>query len=93
MSFMRCYGDKGDELKIIKNMRKIDFPKGPVVLALILGPMAETNFRKVLMLNQQSISFLYKRPIIFVILLFAVFSIILVVRKTKSIKRNINLIK
>lgn len=70
-------------------MRKLEFPTGPLVLALILGPMAETNFRRALMLNQQSISFLYDRPITIVVLLFSIFSIYSVVRRTQDIRKSI----
>jgi len=69
-------------------MRKMEFPTGPLVLALILGPMAETNFRKALMLNQQSISFLFTRPITVAILIFSIFSVVSVIRKTKYIRMN-----
>ncbi|AWK89372.1 tripartite tricarboxylate transporter permease [Azospirillum thermophilum] len=44
-------------------MQKWDFPASPVVLALIMGPMAEANFRRALSLSGGSYDFLYTRPI------------------------------
>lgn len=44
-------------------MQKRDFPASPVVLALIMGPMAEANFRRALSLSGGSYDFLYTRPI------------------------------
>jgi putative tricarboxylic transport membrane protein len=36
---------------------------GPLVLALILGPMAESNLRRALTLSQGDVSILFTRPI------------------------------
>ncbi|WP_084536992.1 tripartite tricarboxylate transporter permease [Azospirillum halopraeferens] len=44
-------------------MQKWDFPASPVVLALIMGPMAEANFRRALSLSDGGLDFLYTRPI------------------------------
>lgn len=44
-------------------MQKWDFPAPPVVLALIMGPMAEANFRRALSLSDGSYDFLWTRPI------------------------------
>lgn len=44
-------------------MQKWEFPPSPVVLALIMGPMAESNFRRALALSGGSYDFLYTRPI------------------------------
>lgn len=49
-------------------MQKWDFPASPVVLALIMGPMAEANFRRALSLSGGSYDFLYTRPITVVLL-------------------------
>src|SRR5699024_9118651 len=32
--------------------RKLDYPLGPLILGLILGPMAESNFRRALVMNE-----------------------------------------
>ena len=44
-------------------MQRSNFPASPVVLALIMGPMAESSFRRSLALSSGSYDFLYTRPI------------------------------
>lgn len=68
-------------------MQKIEMPASPIVLAIILGPMAETNLRKAMLMYQGDWSFLYTRPITVVFLFLAVFSVVSsYVRMQKSIK-------
>ncbi|WP_027131543.1 tripartite tricarboxylate transporter permease [Fusobacterium necrophorum] len=51
-------------------MTKVSIPTSPIVLAVILGPMLETNLRKSVIMYEGSYSFLYTRPItIFFLLL------------------------
>lgn len=52
-------------------MQKWDYPASPVVLALIMGPMAESNFRRAMAMSGGSYDFLYTRPITAVMLLVA----------------------
>ena len=49
-------------------LRQARFPMGPLVLALILGPMAESNLRRALVLSQGDISVFLTRPIAVVLL-------------------------
>ena len=49
-------------------MQKGGYPASPVVLALIMGPMAESNFRRAMSLSGGSLDFLYTRPITLVLL-------------------------
>ena len=58
-------------------MQKWDFPASPVVLALIMGPMAEANFRRALSLSGGSYDFLYTRPITVVLLTVAILTLFL----------------
>lgn len=44
-------------------MQKLEFPASPIVLALILGPMAERELRKALMMSDGDASVLLTRPI------------------------------
>ena len=60
-------------------MKKLDYPLAPVVLAVILGPIAETNLRRALMTNPEWTTFL-TRPISALLLLLALLSIALSVR-------------
>lgn len=43
-------------------MSKGGYPLSPIVLALILGPMAEGNFRRSLVMSQGSYSIFFQRP-------------------------------
>jgi putative tricarboxylic transport membrane protein len=44
-------------------MRRWDFPVGPAVIGLILGPLAETQFRRALSISQGDASVFIERPI------------------------------
>ncbi|EWY41780.1 C4-dicarboxylate ABC transporter permease [Skermanella stibiiresistens SB22] len=57
-------------------MQKWDFPASPVVLALIMGPMAEASLRRALSLSNGSYDFLYTRPITVVLLSAAALSLL-----------------
>jgi putative tricarboxylic transport membrane protein len=57
-------------------MRKFDFHGSPIVLALILGPMAEYNFRLSLISSHGDYSIFFTRPICLGFLTIAVFSAI-----------------
>ncbi|WP_295891363.1 tripartite tricarboxylate transporter permease [uncultured Vibrio sp.] len=54
---------------------KLEIPTSPILLAIILGPMAETNLRKALLMYDNSWSFLYERPIALAFILLAIFSV------------------
>lgn len=56
-------------------MQKGGFPASPVVLALIMGPMAESNFRRALSLSNGSFDFIYTRPITATLLLLAMLTL------------------
>ncbi|MBI1387523.1 MAG: C4-dicarboxylate ABC transporter permease [bacterium] len=57
-------------------MRVYGFPSAPIVLALILGPMAESNLRGALMQPDSGVMMFVTRPITAVLLLFAIASLI-----------------
>ncbi|ORC36633.1 C4-dicarboxylate ABC transporter permease [Marispirochaeta aestuarii] len=66
-------------------VRKINVPLGPIVLALILGPMVEENFRKSLVMSYGDYSVFFVRPISAVLLLLALISVITtIVRERKG---------
>ncbi|MBA2450917.1 MAG: tripartite tricarboxylate transporter permease [Chloroflexi bacterium] len=56
-------------------MRKFEYPAAPVVLALVLGPLMETNFRRALTISQGDYSVFLTHPISAVLLLAAVLSL------------------
>jgi putative tricarboxylic transport membrane protein len=70
---------------------KLDIPSSPILLAIILGPMAETNLRKSLMMYEGSWSFLYDRPIALAFIVLAVFSVYSTMKMKKKQKLNANL--
>jgi putative tricarboxylic transport membrane protein len=52
-------------------MRRLDFPVGPVVLGVILGPLLEAQFRRAMSISQGDLSVFATRPLSAVILSFA----------------------
>jgi putative tricarboxylic transport membrane protein len=44
-------------------MRRWNIPVGPAVIGLILGPLAETQFRRALAISQGDLSVFYTHPI------------------------------
>ena len=70
-------------------MQKWDFPPSPIVLALIMGPMAESNFRRALALSGGSYDFLYTRPITATFLAIALISMFYPVIRLYLAKRRL----
>ncbi len=65
--------------------RLLDVPLGPIVLALILGPMAEANMRRALILSGGSFTTFFTRPISLILLILSAASLLTsVIRKRKS---------
>ncbi|MCF6322285.1 MAG: hypothetical protein L3J32_11040, partial [Rhizobiaceae bacterium] len=54
-------------------LRFLDFPMAPMILGFILGGMMEENLRRALLINDDSWSFLWERPLTLTILLIAAF--------------------
>lgn len=70
-------------------MQKGGDPASPVVLALIMGPMAESNFRRALSLSGGSLDFLYTRPITLALLTLAAFTLLTpIIRKIMRLRRQ-----
>ncbi|KPK59424.1 MAG: tricarboxylate transporter [Gammaproteobacteria bacterium SG8_31] len=44
-------------------MRKLDYPMAPAVLAIVLGPLAETSMRQSLLMSQGEFAIFFERPI------------------------------
>jgi len=53
-------------------MRRLDFPIGPTILGVVLGPRIEQEFRRALAISQGDVTTFVTRPISLVILLVAV---------------------
>jgi putative tricarboxylic transport membrane protein len=52
-------------------MRKLDFPVAPVIVGMILGPMAEVQFRRAIQITQGDLTIFVTRPISLTLLLIA----------------------
>jgi putative tricarboxylic transport membrane protein len=44
-------------------MRKFDFPTAPVIIGMILGPLAEMNFRQAMTISQGSPWIFFEKPL------------------------------
>ncbi|GGY07315.1 C4-dicarboxylate ABC transporter permease [Litchfieldella qijiaojingensis] len=60
-------------------LAKLDYPLAPLVLGVILGPIAETNLRRALMTDDNWTLF-FTRPVSLALLALAVISVILAIR-------------
>lgn len=69
-------------------MQKWEFPPSPIVLALIMGPMAESSFRRALSLSSGSYDFLYTRPITAAFLIIALITLFYPVLRRYQKKRQ-----
>lgn len=56
-------------------LQKADFSVSPAVLGLILGPMAEANFRRALLMSEGSYSIFFNSPIAWVFLILTIFTL------------------
>jgi putative tricarboxylic transport membrane protein len=68
-------------------MTKLDYPLAPLVLGVILGPIAETNLRRALMTNEDWTLF-FTRPVSAGLLVLAAISILLALRHRMQQRRQ-----
>lgn len=65
-------------------LSKLEFPLVPIVLGLVLGPIAEMNLRKALVLSQGEFSIFVTQPISLAFLLLTFVFIVLIKRSQKA---------
>ena len=53
-------------------LRKLNYPMAPAVLAIVLGPLAETSMRQSLLISQGSFGVFFTRPIAGVVMVIAI---------------------
>ncbi len=70
-------------------MQKHDFPLSPILLALILGPMAEANLRRSLVVSGGDFSIIVSRPIAVGLLILAVASLAASVYNHRKIMKRL----
>ena len=54
-------------------LKRFNFPAPPLVLALVLGRLAESNFRRSMLMSRGSLTIFFERPITVVIMILTVF--------------------
>ncbi|MHB0885762.1 MAG: tripartite tricarboxylate transporter permease [Bacillota bacterium] len=69
-------------------MKKLSFPAAPLVLALVLGDMMETNLRRSLILSHGSLATFVTRPISATIIVIALLALVYPVLKPLIAKRR-----
>ncbi|PFG06792.1 putative tricarboxylic transport membrane protein [Bacillus sp. es.034] len=69
-------------------MNKHDYPASPVILALILGPMMESNFRRSLLIGEGDVFIFFTRPISAVLIGLAVITLFTPIIKDQFIKKD-----
>jgi putative tricarboxylic transport membrane protein len=57
-------------------MRRFDFPTAPVIIGMILGPLAEQNFRQAMTISQGDVSVLLTRPLSLTLLVLAALALL-----------------
>ena len=57
-------------------LRRMDFQLVPILLGIVLGPLAEKNFRRALVLSDGSLSIFFTRPISCLFIVIAVISVL-----------------
>ncbi|WP_263770961.1 tripartite tricarboxylate transporter permease [Propionivibrio soli] len=67
-------------------MTRYDYPLSPILLALILGPMAEANLRRAMVISGGDPSILVSRPIAIGLMVLAVISLILSIRGHQKVE-------
>ncbi|HHW01403.1 MAG TPA: C4-dicarboxylate ABC transporter permease [Thermoanaerobacterales bacterium] len=71
-------------------MKKLEFPTAPVVLALVLGPMAEGSLRRAMIMSHGSWAIFVQRPITLVLLLLTLFSLFFPFLREKLSKKKLS---
>jgi putative tricarboxylic transport membrane protein len=69
-------------------MRKLDYPMAPAVLAIVLGPLAETSLRQSLLISHGTFDVFIERPIAAVII--AISAILLVLPLIGYIRKRLS---
>jgi putative tricarboxylic transport membrane protein len=57
-------------------MRRFDFPTAPVIIGMILGPLAEQNFRQAMTISQGDVTVLLTRPLSATLLALALIALV-----------------
>jgi len=70
-------------------LRKLDYPMAPVVLAIVLGPLAEASMRQSLIISSGSFAIFFTRPIAGTIMVIAIVLFVLpLLQAAKNLIKN-----
>ena len=69
-------------------MFKLEIPTSPLILALILGPMAESHLRRALVMSNGSFSILISTPISIIFLILTIITLFMPIIKEYLKNRN-----
>ncbi|MDR1932332.1 MAG: tripartite tricarboxylate transporter permease [Spirochaetales bacterium] len=70
-------------------LQKYEFPLSPILLALILGPMSESNLRRFMQIDNGQFWRIFTKPICVIFLVLAVASMIVSVRNQRKINKRV----
>lgn len=70
-------------------MTRHDYPLSPILLALILGPMAESNLRRAMVISSGDPAILFSRPIAVGLMVLAVVALVLSVRSHRRVEARL----
>jgi putative tricarboxylic transport membrane protein len=70
-------------------MMRYDYPLSPILLALILGPMAESNLRRAMVISSGDPAILVSRPIAVGLMVLAVVSLVLAIRGHRRVEARL----
>jgi len=65
-------------------MQKLNFPIAPVVLGIVLGPIAEVSMRQALIMSKGNYAIFFIRPISIVLLILAIICLYISFKQRKS---------
>ncbi len=68
-------------------LRKLDYPLAPAVLAIVLGPLAETSMRQSLLMNQGSPTIFFERPLSLTIIVLTIILFLLPLFKKRQLAK------
>jgi putative tricarboxylic transport membrane protein len=68
-------------------MRRFDFPTAPVIVGMILGPLAEAQLRNAMSIGEGSAMVFVQRPVS-LILIFVVLAVLVLPRAVRYFKRQ-----
>jgi putative tricarboxylic transport membrane protein len=68
-------------------LKKLEYPVTPVLLALILGPMIESNLRRAIIVSRGDVSFFFTRPITIALVILTGISLALGIRSSRKLRK------